>query len=81
MAITSTREIQPSKVMYIKLGEGGEWEKECIAADDRVLWITFYERLLGCCFSEPVITLMPDKTKTGPVVGRMEVRGHRRNDP
>jgi hypothetical protein len=22
--------IRPTKVRYIKLGEGGEWEKECI---------------------------------------------------
>jgi hypothetical protein len=38
-------------------------------ADDRVLWITFYDNKMWWCFSEPTIALLPDKTKTRPVVG------------
>jgi 5-methylcytosine-specific restriction endonuclease McrA len=119
MAKSSTREIKPTKVMYIKLGRGGKYEEECIEkmqtlrlgyveenhaqclagkwqaikrhfqrkgkdrktssrqaneikefyeADERVLWITFYDHKMWWCFSEPVISLLPDKTKTRPAI-------------
>jgi hypothetical protein len=33
-------------------------------------WITFYANKLWWCFSNPIITLLPDKTKTRPVIGK-----------
>jgi hypothetical protein len=107
-------------VRYIKLGEGGEWEKECLEdthslrigfrdtnhglclakkwqairegflrwghdprtatrftnevkefyeGDKKVLWITFYKRFLWWCFSQLLITRLPDKRKTRPAIG------------
>ena len=38
--------------------------------DEQTLWITFYSNKLWWCFSKPEITLLPDKTKTRPVIGK-----------
>lgn len=114
--------IRPNKVLFIKLGEGGRFEKECIEEnqtlklgykavdhqlcvvkkwdkiheyfttqenaktyvatshtnqikqfyeeDENTLWITFYANKLWWCFSKPEITLLADKSKTRPVIGR-----------
>lgn len=114
--------IKATKVLFIKLGEGGKYEKDCIEndqtlrlgyrevdhklctnqkwdkvhdyftteensktfvatshtnqikqfyeEDEKTLWITFYANKLWWCFSKPVITLLADKTKTRPVIGR-----------
>lgn len=113
--------INPTKVLFIKLGEGGKYEKECIEKNqtlrlsyhevnheyclkhewdkiddyyineehkksyvatshrnqikqfyeegEKTLWITFYNNKVWWCFSKPKITLLPDGTKTGPVIG------------
>ena len=39
-------------------------------SDEHVLWVTFFGDRLYWCFSKHEITLLPDKTKTRPVVGR-----------
>ena len=114
--------IKATKVLFIKLGEGGKYEKDCIEnnqtlrlgyrevdhklcinqnwdkvhdyftteensktfvatshtnqikqfyeEDEKTLWITFYANKLWWCFSKPVITLLADKTKTRPVIGK-----------
>lgn len=111
-----------NKVLFIKLGQGGRFEKDCIEdsqtlrigyrkvdhklcldgmwdkvhdyftteensktfvatshsnqirqfyeEDDKTLWITFYANKLWWCFSKTEITLLSDKTKTRPVIGR-----------
>lgn len=113
--------IKPTKVLFIKLGSSGQFEKGCIEkeqtlrldyrsvdhdicikgnwkavynhfikqgktkpfvatshsnqikqfyeADKQTLWLTFYANKLWWCFSKPVINLLPDKTKTRPVIG------------
>jgi hypothetical protein len=113
--------ISPQKILYIKLGEGGIFEKDCIEKDqtlrlsyggvdhslctngkwdevrnyfitvekvtpgvatshtnqvkqfyeegDQTLWLTFYSNKLWWCFSHSKISLLPDKTKTRPVIG------------
>jgi len=40
--------------------------KQFYESDEKVLWVTFYDGRLWWCFSEPVITLLPDHTKTRP---------------
>ncbi len=114
--------IKANKVLFIKLGRGGSFEKECIEEnqtlrlgynevdhsfcingqwekvydyfateensktfvatshtnqikqfyeeDEKTLWITFYANKLWWCFSKREITLLPDKTKTRPVIGK-----------
>jgi hypothetical protein len=114
--------IEATKVLFIKLGEGGKYEKDCIEKDqtlrlgysrvpheicmkgdwkavndyfiqvdktkpfvatshsnqikqfyeesEQTLWITFYANKLWWCLSKPEITLLPDKTKTRPVIGK-----------
>lgn len=114
--------IKANKVLFIKLGRGGEFEKECIEQNqtlrlgyreanhnlcqkgqwqqiqdyfiteenktpsvatsftnqikqfyeenEKTLWITFYANKLWWCFSKSKITLLPDKTKTRPVIGK-----------
>lgn len=114
--------IKPNKVLFIKLGESGKYETDCIEndqtlrlgyklvehnlcidqkwdavhayftteensktfvatshtnqikqfyeEDEKTLWITFYANKLWWCFSKPEITLLPDKTKTRPVIGK-----------
>lgn len=116
------RRIKANKVLFIKLGQGGKFEKECIEnnhtlrlgyrevdhklcltgqwdkvhdyftteensktfvatshsnqikqfyeEDENTLWITFYANKLWWCFSKPEITLLADKTKTRPVIGK-----------
>lgn len=116
------KKIKANKVLFIKLGKGGQFEKDCIEQnqtlrlgyrevdhklcesgqwdkvhnyfttvenskifvatshtnqvkqfyeeDDKTLWITFYANKLWWCFSKPEITLLPDKTKTRPVIDR-----------
>jgi len=111
-----------NKVLFIKLGQGGEYETACIEKentlrlayrevdhqlcisgqwdkvhdyftteensktfvatshsnqikqfyeqDDKTLWITFYANKLWWCFSKPELTLLADKTKTRPVIGK-----------
>ncbi len=113
--------ISPKNVLFIKLGEHGGYEKECIIesqtlrlgykeidhqsclrkdwpiiynyyievehrkpfvatnqinqikqfyeANEETLWVTFYAKKLWWCFSEPIIALLPDKSKTRPVIG------------
>jgi len=113
--------IKASKVLFIKLGQGGEYETECILKnqtlklgyqeidhqlcvqkkwdkvhqfiigdyhtiqgvatshtnqikqfyeeDENTLWLTFFLNKLWWCFSKPEITLLPDNTKTRPVIG------------
>jgi hypothetical protein len=43
--------------------------KAFYTAPENVLWITFYNNLLWWCFSKPVITRLPDKTKIRPAIG------------
>lgn len=114
--------IKATKVLFIKLGEGGKYETTCIERDntlrlgygevdhnlcidknwnkvheyfttegnsktfvatnhtnqikqfyqedDKTLWITFYANKLWWCFSKCIITLLPDRTKTRPVIGK-----------
>lgn len=116
------KKIKANKVLFIKLGQSGKFEKECIEInqtlrlgyrevdhklcvagqwdkvheyftteensktfvatshsnqikqfyeeDDKTLWITFYANKLWWCFSKPEITLLSDKTKTRPVIGK-----------
>ena len=116
------KKIKANKVLFIKLGQGGQFEKECIEQnqtlrlgyrevdhklcasgqwdkvhnyfttvensktfvatshtnqvkqfyeeDQKTLWITFYANKLWWCFSKPEITLLSDKTKTRPVIGK-----------
>jgi hypothetical protein len=116
------KKIKANKVLFIKLGQGGKFEKECIEnnhtlrlgyrevdhklcltgqwdkvhdyftteensktfvatshsnqikqfyeEDEKTLWITFYANKLWWCFSKPEITLLTDKTKTRPVIGK-----------
>jgi hypothetical protein len=37
---------------------------------EKTLWITFYANKLWWCFSKPSISVLPDKTKTRPVIGQ-----------
>ncbi len=111
--------IRPMHALYIKLGQGGSWENECInetstlrlgyqeashelclkgnwdvvqkelkairkddgaatrdmnqirlfyESDETVLWTTFFGDRLYWCFSRHEITLLPDMSKTRPVV-------------
>ncbi len=114
--------IKANKVLFIKLGQGGEYETDCIEKhhtlrlgyrevdhqlcidqhwdkvhdyftteensktfvatshtnqikqfyeeNEKTLWITFYANKLWWCFSKPKITLLADKTKTRPVIGK-----------
>lgn len=114
--------IKATKVLFIKLGSGGQFEKECIEEtqtirldyssvdhnicikgewqvvydhfvkvektkpfvatshsnqirqfyeeNEHTLWITFYANRLWWCFSKPEISLLSDKTKTRPVIGK-----------
>lgn len=112
--------IKANKVLFIKLGQGGKFERDCIEKsntlrlgyrevdhtlcleqkwnkvheyftteensktptshvnqikqfyeeDEKTLWITFYANKLWWCFSKAEITLLPDKTKTRPVIGK-----------
>lgn len=39
-------------------------------SDEQVLWITFFGDRLYWCFSKPEITLLPDKSKSRPVIGQ-----------
>jgi hypothetical protein len=116
------KKLKPIKVLFIKLGEGGKYEQDCIEKDqtlrlgykavnhklcidknwnavhdyfttdensktfvatshsnqikqfyeedEQTLWLTFYANKLWWCFSKPEITLLPDKTKTRPVIGK-----------
>ncbi|MFN2500355.1 MAG: hypothetical protein ABR557_14845, partial [Pyrinomonadaceae bacterium] len=118
--------INPRKMLFIKLGKGGEFETDCIEEHqtlrldyrqvdhetcingdwkavhdyftqqekakpfvatshsnqikqfyeegEETLWITFYANKLWWCFSKPEITLLPDKTKTRPVIGKWSDR-------
>jgi len=112
--------IKPKKVLFIKLGEGGKYEQDCIEKNqtlrlgyreidhnlcinndwkgvydfwiekgdpkqvatshtnqikqfyeegDDTLWLTFYANKLWWCFSKPAIALLPDRSKTRPVLG------------
>jgi hypothetical protein len=113
--------IKTTRVLFIKLGGAGKYEKDCIEKDqtlrlgygevdhqlcinkdwtavhnyftivenskafvatshsnqikqfyeedENTLWITFYANKLWWCFSKPEIKLLPDKTKTRPVIG------------
>lgn len=113
--------VKADKVLFVKLGQGGKFEKECIEQNhtlrldygsvdhqlciskqwdkvhnyfqteensntsvatfhtnqikqfyeegDTTLWITFFANKLWWCFSNPEITLLPDKTKIRPVIG------------
>lgn len=116
------KKIEANRVLFIKLGQGGKFERECIESnqtlrlgyrevdhklcitgqwdkvhdyfiteensktfvatshsnqikqfyeeDEKTLWITFYANKLWWCFSKPEITLLADKTKTRPVIGK-----------
>lgn len=44
--------------------------KQFYEEDEHTLWITFYLNKLWWCYSKPDITLLPDKTKTRPVIGK-----------
>ncbi|HKP38428.1 MAG TPA: restriction endonuclease, partial [Pyrinomonadaceae bacterium] len=48
-------------------------------SDETVLWVTFFGDLLYWCFSKPEITLLPDHSKTRPVIGQWrstDINGH-----
>lgn len=114
--------INPQKILFIKLGAGGEYENDCIEKaqtlrlgyievdndlcrngnweavhnyftqqektkssvatshtnqikqfyeeGEQTLWLTFYGNRLWWCFSKPDITLLSDKTKIRPVIGK-----------
>lgn len=113
--------IEATKALYIKLGEGGKYERGCIEEHQTLrlgyqeaphalclerrwdeiaelaliwtkgkgaakchanqvrlfyesgsdtLWITFYKGLLWWCFSKPAVSVLEDKSKTRPVIGR-----------
>src|SRR5205823_2994170 len=44
--------------------------KKFYEADEKVLWLTFYANKMWWCFSKPKIALLPDKSKTRPVIGK-----------
>jgi hypothetical protein len=44
--------------------------KQFYEEGENTLWITFYVNKLWWCFSKPELTLLADKTKTRPVVGK-----------
>ncbi len=44
--------------------------KQFYEEDEQTLWITFYANRLWWCFSKPEITLLPNGTKTRPVIGK-----------
>lgn len=44
--------------------------KQFYEQDEKTLWLTFYANKLWWCFSKPEITLLKDKTKTRPVIGK-----------
>ncbi len=44
--------------------------KKFYQADEKVLWITFYGNKMWWSFSKPQITLLTDKSKIRPVIGR-----------
>jgi hypothetical protein len=114
--------IKPKRILFIKLGRGGQYEQNCIEKeqtlrlgyrevdhdsclngnwnsvhkyftesrgskqfvatshtnqikqfyeeDESTLWITFYANKLWWCFSTPIISILSDKTKTRPVIGK-----------
>jgi hypothetical protein len=126
MEITQLTRIKAKKILFIKLGQGGKFEKDCIEKyqtlrlgyrevdhqiclekkwdkvhnyfttegnskifvatnhtnqikqfyeeDEQTLWITFYANKLWWCFSKPEITLLDDRTKTRPVIGKWSDR-------
>jgi len=39
-------------------------------SDEQALWITFWGDRLYWCFSKPDITILPDKSKSRPVIGK-----------
>ena len=39
-------------------------------SDEQVLWVTFFGDRLYWCFSKPDITILPDKSKSRPVIGQ-----------
>lgn len=39
-------------------------------SDEQALWVTFWVDRLYWCFSKPKITLLPDKSKSRPVIGQ-----------
>ena len=39
-------------------------------SDEQVLWVTFFGDRLYWCFSKPDITILPDKSKSRPVIGK-----------
>ena len=39
-------------------------------SDEKVLWVTFFGDRLYWCFSKPEITLLPDDSKSRPVIGK-----------
>lgn len=115
------KRIKAKKVLFIKLGQGGEYETDCIEKsqtlrlgykdvdhnlcingkwdlvhkyfleeenatqgvatshtnqikqfyedDEKTLWLTFFKNKLWWSFSKAEIKLLPDKTKTRPVIG------------
>jgi len=125
------KKIKADKVLFIKLGQGGKFETDCIEKDntlrlsywevdhqlcinkkwnkvhdfftahenskdfvatshtnqirqfyeegEKTLWITFYANKLWWCFSKPEIKLLPDKTKTRPVIGKWSDRDIKAN--
>jgi hypothetical protein len=120
------KRIKATQVLYIKLGEGGKYESDCIERDQTLrigyravdheacvrrdwgavrnhfvenekctpsvatshtnqvkqfyeedectLWLTFHANKLWWCFSRPEITLLEDRSKTRPVIGRWSDR-------
>jgi hypothetical protein len=114
--------LKPKRILFIKLGRGGQYEQDCIEndqnlrlgyrevnhksclqrewgsvhkyftdsrgakqfvatshtnqikqfyeEDEKTLWITFYANKLWWCFSKPTISILADKTKTRPVIGK-----------
>ena len=48
--------------------------KQFYEEGDLTLWITFYANKLWWCFSKPIIRLLPDNTKTRPVIGKWSDR-------
>src|SRR5690606_10495064 len=45
-------------------------KKQLYEEYEKTLWITFYANKHWWCFSKPEITLLADKTKTRPVIGK-----------
>jgi len=51
LGIDMMMKVTPSEVLYIKLGKGGKWEKECIEGEEQKLKVGYREVDHGLCLN------------------------------